>query len=610
MSGRRFARRNSAVLLGLAIHLAASLSGCAGGGGKITDPPPPPAQITLTLDVPSISVDSGNNFVTAGAPSFTLLVAGTGFTASSQILWNGSDLTTTYGDANDLSAAVPASLVADPGTASITVYDSSLKVTSNALPFGIASPAAATAGVVQLITIGTDGSPANDNTGVQPSISWTGRFVVFESKATNLAPGPSSGHGEIYERDTCVGAPTGCTPSTIRITVTEDGSPINANGYDSAVSADGRYVAFDSSATNIVENTGVCGPGICVFLRDTCIGAAASCVPSTVLASVNADGSAAVGELGLPSTITPDGRYVAFDSNAPDVGGDGAPGGLLYMSYLRDTCNGAPPGCAPATLLVSASSDGALRNIASIHEAVGAIGRYVAFSSYATNLGGEVNLNNNPGVFLRDTCAGAPTGCSPATSKMDQSTAGAPANDAVSVGFGPVVGADGRIVAFTSQATNLASVPLTITGTVYVRDTCIGAAASCSPTTTLVSVANDGSLPNASQNNETMSADGRFVAFASLASNLVPGDSFTPNGWKDIFLRDTCFGAPTGCVQSTVRASVTSSPSFNTEANQPSDDPVISGDGHYVVFLSSATNLAPGIAGNGHGMIFLAKTGF
>jgi hypothetical protein len=125
-----------------------------------------------------------------------------------------------------------------------------------------------------------------------------------------------------------------------------------------------------------------------------------------------------------------------------------------------------------------------------------------------------------------------------------------------------------------------------------------------------VSVANDGSLPNASQNNETMSADGRYVAFASLASNLVPGDSFTANSWKDIFIRDTCYGAPAACTPSTVRASVTNSPSFNTESNAISDQPVIDGDGHYVVFLSASTNLVPGITGNGHVMVFLAKTGF
>ena len=305
--------------------------------------------------------------------------------------------------------------------------------------------------------------------------------------------------------------------------------------------------------------------------------------------------------------MTPNGRYIAFQSNVADLAG-GAPGGYP-LTYVRDTCNGAPSGCTPATLLISAGSDGSPADANNINEAVNANGRYVTFSSYAQNLG-ESNPNHQPGVFLRDTCAGAPAGCTSGTSKIDESTAAVMANDAVSVGFGPAISGDGRIVAFTSQATNLVSPPLTVTDTVYVRDTCNGAAAGCSPSTTLVSVANDGSLPNAYQNNEAMSSDGRFVAFASLASNLVPGDSFTANGWKDIFIRDTCYGAPAGCTPSTVRASITGRPSFNTESNALSDDPVISGDGHYVVFLSAATNLAAGITGNGHTMVFLAKTGF
>jgi Tol biopolymer transport system component len=107
-----------------------------------------------------------------------------------------------------------------------------------------------------------------------------------------------------------------------------------------------------------------------------------------------------------------------------------------------------------------------------------------------------------------------------------------------------------------------------------------------------------------------MSATGRFVAFASLANNLVPGDTFPINGWKDIFVRDTCFGAPTGCTPSTVRVSVANYPgNFATQSNGINDYPRISADGHYVVFLSASTNyLVTG--GDGYDMVYLAKTGF
>jgi hypothetical protein len=146
-------------------------------------------------------------------------------------------------------------------------------------------------------------------------------------------------------------------------------------------------------------------------------------------------------------------------------------------------------------------------------------------------------------------------------------------------------------------------------GNIYVRDTCAGAPSGCMLTTSLASLGNDGSAGNSSSGNQGMSADGEFVAFASLASNLVPGDTEPAGGFKDIFVRDTCFEAASGCVPSTVRVSVTNTPNPETQANNISDYPAISGDGHYVVFLSAATNLVPG-GTNGYGMVFLAKTGF
>jgi len=107
-----------------------------------------------------------------------------------------------------------------------------------------------------------------------------------------------------------------------------------------------------------------------------------------------------------------------------------------------------------------------------------------------------------------------------------------------------------------------------------------------------------------------MTPNGRFFAFDSLASNLVPGDTFPPGGFKDVFVRDTCYGVVSGCTTSTVRVSVTNTPNPETQADSTSGFPAISADGRYVVFLSQATNLAPGVTGNGHTMVYLAKTGF
>lgn len=120
---------------------------------------------------------------------------------------------------------------------------------------------------------------------------------------------------------------------------------------------------------------------------------------------------------------------------------------------------------------------------------------------------------------------------------------------------------------------------------IYLRDTCQGAPLGCSPTTTLVSVGLDGTDPNGASRSPSVSARGRFVAFASDASNLVPGDA---NGVADIFLRDTCIGAPTGCVPTTIRVSLGPD---GAESNGASASPSITSDGRFVTFDSAATNL-------------------
>jgi Tol biopolymer transport system component len=482
---------------------------------------------------------------------------------------------------------------------SITVKDTASGSVSNAMSFGIASPATATAGVVQLVTIGTDGTPGNDDSLVAPSISATGRFIAFQSAATNLVSGPASGFQEIYERDTCIGATGACTPSTTRISVTFDGSSVNGHSRDSAISSDGRYVAFDSDATNILP---ICGSTACIYLRDTCIGAGASCAPSTIAVSLDFSGKPIPG--GVPS-ITPEGRFVVFASagsgvSAPDTSG-------VVNVFQRDTCIGAPLGCAPSTSLISQSTGGTSANGKSVPQVITPTGRFVAFQSWASNLVPEYS-GQAPADFVRDTCLGASAGCSPSTYQVDLSSSGALPNGPVFNLESPAISPNGRLIAFSSGATNLVSANAGA-GDVYVRDTCIGSVTGCTVSTSLVSVANDGSIENCGSDTPTMSASGRFVAFESIATNLVPGDTFPECSFKEVYVRDTCFGAAKGCSQSTVKVSVGNASYPAAQANQFSWYPAMSADGHYIVFLSNATNFLPN-SGNGHNMVFLARTGF
>jgi trimeric autotransporter adhesin len=304
---------------------------------------------------------------------------------------------------------------------------------------------------------------------------------------------------------------------------------------------------------------------------------------------------------GEAPSISPDGRFIAFTSPAP-------PGPVQI--YVYDTCNGAPPGCTTSTTLISQSNSGQPGNNTSETQTVNTGGRYVAFASGATNLIEDDTNAGDIDLYLRDTCVGAPAGCTPTTTEEDVSTAGVQASGQLDVQSNPALSNDGRFLAFSTLAYNLAPQPANVFGGIYLRDTCNGVTSGCTPTTSIAGLANDGSLPNAGGNNTAISGTGRFIAYASLANNLVPGDTFAIDGWKDIFVRDTCFGAPSGCVPSTVRVSVANYPgNFAIQSNGINDYPQISADGHYVVFLSASTNyLASG--GNGYDMVYLALTGF
>lgn len=603
-------------MISILIFCALALLGACNGGGGATNsqpPPPPPASMTISAVFgpygAGAQTGGGGTFAIAGQAGFQIGVGGSGFTSTTVVYWNGDPLPMEayWQSATYMVADVSSSLIVKPGTAMIQAVDTSTGAKSNTVPFGIASPAAATAGVVQLVSIAMDGTPANGNSLVPPSVSATGRYIAFQDNATNLASGPSSSqYQQIYERDTCVGAPSGCTPSTTQISVTYDGSLPAGHSYDSAVSADGRYVAFDSVAPNILPNISPCGVAVsgpaqlsCVYLRDTCTDAPSGCSPSTTLISVGPDGSVFDG--GLPS-MSPDGRFVVFDSAGTGPG--------INEVYLRDTCIGAPSGCTPSTVLASAAADGSPGNQNSLPQSVSSTGRYVAFASWASNLPQAGSYT--PYIYVRDTCIGAPSGCVPETTNLDPGGSAGLGEPGASNTVVPGISADGGFAAFSTNTVGLVSQNVQGWANVYLADTCAGVTSGCTPSLALASIGNDGSIGNSVSKvdgRQTISADGRFVIFESLASNMVPGYIFTAGSWEAVFVHDTCLGAPSGCVPSTVDLSVVDTPNIGIPAMAISDYGSISADGHYAVFLSSATNVSSP-PGNGNLMVYLAKTGF
>jgi Tol biopolymer transport system component len=382
--------------------------------------------------------------------------------------------------------------------------------------------------------------------GGNPSaISQDGRYVVWHSFSADLVPGDDGLSFDVFVRDVRTG-------QTTRVSLDTSGGNPNASSVFGVISADGRYVAFASFATDIVTNADTNG-GSDVFLRDRQTN-------TTTALSVTPTGSMANGGSGAPS-LTPDGRFVAFESNSSDlVTGDGNGTTDVFVRDLQ----------ANTTTRVSVDARRGDPNAPSMRPSISADGRYVAFDSDASNLvAGDGNGTTD--VFVRDL----------QTKKTTRVSVDATGGDSNGGSISSDINGDGRYVAFSSEATDLVPGGTTPFGRdVFVRDL-------KTATTILVSVdkfGGDGgnSLSFNFLGSGIISDDGRYVAFVSLADNLVDNDT---NGNFDVFVRD-------------LQTATTRRESVDVLGRQTSGNPselgeraAISGDGHYVVFDSVAADL-------------------
>ncbi len=228
------------------------------------------------------------------------------------------------------------------------------------------------------------------------------------------------------------------------------------------------------------------------------------------------------------------------------------------------------------TSRVSRHSLGNEGDLRSDTASISADGRFVAFASLATNLvSGDTNTFFD--VFVHDRLAST-TG---RTSRVSRHSLG---NEGNNHSQEPSISADGRFVAFESTATNLVSGDANTSRDVFVHDRL----ADTTGRTTLVSRHSLGPYGNHNSSQTSISGDGRFVAFASLADNLVSGDTNTA---QDVFVHDRL-------ASTTGRTTRVSRHTLGNQAVGPSDGPSISGDGRFVAFASSAQNLVSGDSGN------------
>ena len=413
---------------------------------------------------------------------------------------------------------------------------------------GVLLGSTGSAQVSQRVNVDSSGTQAN-NYSYFTSISADGRYVGFHSYASNLVPGDTNAAEDVFIRDRASG-------TTTRVSV--DSSGIQGNGISSSpsLSADGRYVAFWSYASNLV--VGDTNAVQDVFVRDRQSA-------TTVRASVNSSAAQASGSSFDPS-ISGDGRYVAFVSAATNlVSGD--TNGFTDI-FVRDLSSGT-------TVRASVDSSGLQANGDSYEPSVSGDGRYVAFVSTATNLvSGDTNGNTD--IFVRDLSSGITVRAS-----VDSTGAQALGGPCLYPSFS----ANGRYVVFKSDATNLVPGDTNGYSDIFVRDLLGG-------TTLRASVDSSGAQAlGGVSDTASISADGRYVAFGSNATNLVSSDTNTA---EDVFLRDLSIGT-------TARVSVSSS---GAQSNQGSSAPSVSADGRFVAFASDASTLVAGDT-NGLGDIFV-----
>ena len=345
--------------------------------------------------------------------------------------------------------------------------------------------------------------------------------------------------------DVSTGLLHGPSAQTARASVTTDGTEANGSvGSKASISADGRYVAFSSSSSNLVAGDSN-GTGD-VFVHDSLTG-------TTTRVSISSDGAQANSSSGAPS-ISADGRYVAFESLASNLVAGHTNAWPDVFVHDRQTAT---------TTLVSVASDGTPADQPAFKPDISDDGRFVTFTSYASNLAvGDGEFIND--VFVHDRQTATTT----VVSVASDGTA------AVNNSDNPSISAGGRYVAFDSFAPNLVSGDTNVTSDVFVHDRQTG-------TTTRVSVASDGNQANDRAVLPSISADGRYVAFESPASNLVAGDT---NSAYDVFVHDRQTGGTTRV----------SKASDGTQGSGSSWMPSISADGRYVTFVSAANDLVAG----------------
>jgi len=433
---------------------------------------------------------------TAGGSGFTITLTGSGFVTQTIVTWNQTKLTTCIvtttaagvcAPANDtgtivsVTAVVPAAMISKAGTDFVQTKQphsgTGTNGLSNAVAFVVFPPPNP---VPAITTIAPNSAPAGN---AALPLTITGTNFLLTSDPT--------GGSQVFWNTTTQTAltPTNITATQIQVTVP---AALLATAGTATVTV--NNLPIPPPANCQINCTGFGGGGTSNAATFTITGAGGN----------NANASAALVEEETPA-VSLDGRYVAYAASQAGHA----------QIFARDTCQGADASCQQRTILISSALDGTAATDDSHSPSMSSDGRYVAFSSVATNLVAETGTNAAPGtgrqVYLRDTCFGVSGSCTPSTQLISAD----PNGTLVGLeGILPSLSASGRFVAFLAVTPSPASPSPAAQATaptnrsaaiannsgyrqVFVRDTCLGAA-NCTPKTTRISLQpGDGSATGA-----------------------------------------------------------------------------------------------------------------
>lgn len=414
-------------------------------------------------------------------------------------------------------------------------------------------------GITELISVTSTGASGSGDS-VNPVVSPDGRFVAFQSQAANLVAGDSNGRLDVFVRDTLRG-------QTLLVSAREN-TTTSGSGYSFApVFAGSSNVVFTSTADDLTANdtNGTSD----VFVRDLTAG-------TTTLVSVNTNGTSGNGPSSSP-VVSTNGRYIAFNSGASDLATNDNNNSTDV--FVRDLLN-------PRCTAVSVNSAGATGNGVSLDPAI-ALNRdlvLVAFASQATDLVTTPDTNQRLDVFVREISTGTNLLVSHNQTKTATGNKGSST---------PVFSPDGKGLLFVSTATDLTANDANAKQDIFLwrlLDPPSGGSPPLPGTIPdqameLISVNSGGTATANGASGVTaasISADLRYVAFVSDANDLTSGGADT-NGFSDVYVRDRSAG---------VTRLISYHPNNQVIGDGSSSAPFITANGEVIVFATDAANLA------------------